>query len=128
MFITPQIGDWILAIGEGIPAGDSEESVREVKEILEKLSKEFAEAQFFCTHRVVEFHCWIKAENGIVKRVYSYLGERGENIAIEGEPTEAESNYNLINTFSEEAKQDDYYDREDLEYPDEELVMEIAGK
>lgn len=128
VFITPQIGDWILAVGEGIPAGDSEESINEVKDILQKLSKEFAHAQFFCTHRVVEFHCWINAENGIVKRVYSYLGESGENIAIEGEPTEAESEYNLINTFSEEATQDDYFDREDLEYPDEELVMEIAGK
>ena len=33
-----------------------------------------------------------------------------------------------MNTFSEEAKQDDYYDRKELEYPDERLVMEIAKK
>ncbi|MBN1982735.1 MAG: hypothetical protein JW795_14475, partial [Chitinivibrionales bacterium] len=128
VFITPQIGDWILAVGEGLPAGDSEESVKEIKSILEKISKEFGEAQFFCTHRIVEFHSWMKAENGIVKRVYSYLGESGINVSIEGEPTEAEKGYNLINTFSEEAKQDTYYDREDLKYPDEEFVMEIAEK
>ena len=33
-----------------------------------------------------------------------------------------------LNTFSEEAKQDDYYDRKELEYPDERLVVEIAEK
>ncbi|MCG8700540.1 MAG: hypothetical protein MI922_20970, partial [Bacteroidales bacterium] len=128
VFITPPIGDWILAVGEGIPAGDTDKSVKEIKLILKQLSAEFNDAQFFCTHRVVEFHCWMKAENGNVTRVYSYLGESGENLCIEGKPTDAEKDYNFINTFSEDAKQDDYFEREDLDYPDEEIVNEIAEK
>jgi len=69
----------------------------------------------------------VKATNGNIDRLYSYLGESRENIDISGKPTEIENNYNLINTFSEEAKHDDYWNRDDLTYPDEELVMKIAG-
>lgn len=128
IFITPTIDGWTLAVGLGLPPGDSKESLEKVKELLKKLSKEFGEANFFCTHRVVEYHCWIKSTNGKIDRSYSYLGESGENIDISGDPTDIEKTYSFINTFSEEAKQDDYWDREDLTYPDEELVMKIAGE
>jgi hypothetical protein len=90
------------------------------------LSKEFGEAQFFCTHRIVEYHCWALATNGQVNRVYSYLGESGENIVIEGQPTTFEQTLNLVNTFSDEAKNENYYEQEDLVWASEELVMEVA--
>jgi len=127
VFIAPAIDNWTLAIGLGLSAGDSKESLADVKELLSKLSKEFGEAQFFCTHRVVEYHCWVKSTYGNIDRVYSYLGERGETIEVFGEPTNAEKAYKLVNTFSEEAQSDDYWDNEGLVYPDEELVMRIAG-
>lgn len=127
IFITPTIDGWTLAVGWGLPSGDSEISLIEIKKILKKLSVEFSEAHFFSTHRVVDFHCWIKSTNGNIDRLYSYLGESGENIEISGSPTEFEKNYKFINMFSEESKRDDYFDRQDLTYPDEELVMKIAN-
>jgi hypothetical protein len=126
VFITPTIDGWTLACGWGLPHGDSKEGIEEVKHILQSLSKEFGEAQFFCTHRVTEYHCWIKATNGQVERVYSFLGESGENISIEGQPTEFEKTLKLANTFSDEAKDEKYFEREDLVWADEELLMQVA--
>ena len=126
VFITPTIDGWTLACGWGLPHGDTKEGIEEVKSILRALSKEFGEAQFFCSHRVTEYHCWIKATNGQIERVYSYLGEAGENIAIEGQPTKFEQSLKLINTFSDEAKDEKYFEREDLNWADEELVMQVA--
>jgi hypothetical protein len=127
IFIAPAIDNWTLIVGMGLPSGDSKDSIDQVSDLLNRLSKQFGEAQFFCTHRVVEYHCWIKSINGEIDRIYSYLGERGENIVIKGQPTAIEKKYNLIDTFSEEAKNDDYLDREDIVIPDEQLVMTIAG-
>jgi hypothetical protein len=127
VFITPTIDGWTLACGWGLPHGDSKDGIEEVKNILQTLSKEFGEAQFFCTHRVTEYHCWIKATKGQVERVYSYLGESGENIAIEGQPTEFEQTLKLANTFSNEAKDEKYFEREDVIWADEELLMQVAG-
>lgn len=126
VFITPQIGDWTLAVGMGLPLGDSQESIKKLEKVLNELSSEFGEAQFFGTHRVVEYHNWMKSVNGKIERVYSYVGESMENIKVYGKPTEPESKLNLFNSLSEEAKSDEYYDREDLDYADEELVMKIA--
>jgi hypothetical protein len=127
VFITPTIDGWTLACGWGLPHGDSKEGIDEVKNILQTLSKEFGEAQFFCTHRVTEYHCWIKASNGQVVRVYSYLGESRENVVIEGKPTEFEQTLKLANTFSDETKDEKYFEREDVVWADEELVMQVAG-
>jgi len=126
IFITPTIDGWTLTCGLGLPAGDSKESISGIKKILKTLSKEFGEAQFFCTQRVVEYHCWMRATKGQVTRVYSYLGERGENIAIEGEPTDFEKKYKLVNTFSDETKDEKYFDSKDLVTPDEEFLMKVA--
>lgn len=126
VFITPTIDGWTLACGWGLPHGDSKESIEAVKNILKTLSQEFGEAQFFCTHRVTEYHCWMKASNGQIERVYAYLGESGENIAIEGQPTEFEQHLNLVNSFSEEAQDENYFEQDDILWPDEELVMQVA--
>ncbi len=126
VFITPQIGEWTLAVGMGLPLGDSQESIEKLEKMLNKLSSEFGEAQFFGTHRVVEYHNWMKSVNGKIERIYSYVGESMENIKVYGNPTEPEKGLNLFNSLSEEAKSDEYFDREDLDFADEELVMKIA--
>ena len=126
VFLTPQIGEWTLAVGMGLPLGDSEESIKKLEKLLNKLSAEFGEAHFFGTHRVVEYHNWMKSVNGKMERIYAYVGESLENIKVIGEPTGPEKGLTLFNSLSEEAKSDDYWDREDLDYADEELVMQIA--
>ncbi len=127
VYITPAIGTWTLAVGWGLPHGDSKESIEKVKSLADKLSERFGEAQFFGTHRVVEYHCWLKSVGGKTERLYSYSGESGENLAVEGGPTVFEKQYNLVNTLAAEAQSEGHYDREDLDYPDEEMVMKLAG-
>ena len=127
VFITPAIAGWTLVCGWGLPTGDSKESIRKLKDLLRPLSEEFSEDQFFCTHRVSEYHCWMKASNGNIDRVYSYSGEAGENPVVEGQPTEFEKGFDLINTLSVEAQDPKYFEREDLDFPNEETVMQVAG-
>ena len=121
-FITPTINGWILVLGIDISDLESEST----KSLLRSVSQEFGECQIFSTHRIVEYHFWGLAKNGEIERLYSYIGETGENMIIEGKPTEVEKKYNLVNTFSDEAQKDDYWEREDIEFPNEDIVMEIA--
>ena len=126
VYITPQIGEWTLAVGMKLISGDSKESIEELEILLNKLSLEFGEAQFFGTHRVVEYHNWMKSVNGKTERIYAYIGESGENIKVFGNPSEIEKDLNLFNSFSKEAEDENYWDREDLIFADEDLVMKIA--
>ncbi|HEU4496364.1 MAG TPA: hypothetical protein VFR70_04870 [Flavobacterium sp.] len=127
VFITPQIGEWTLAAGWGLPGGDNKQSVEKLEKMLNRLSCEFGEAQFFGTHRVAEYHNWMKSVNGKTERIYAYAGESGETLKVSGEPTEPEKELNLFNPPSEEAASESYSEREDLDYADEELVMKIAN-
>ncbi len=127
IYITPQINEWTLICGISLlNTGNDKENIVYIKKTIETLSKEFGEAQFFGSHRVVEYQSWMKAVNGQIVRAYCYLGESGENLIVEGEPTAFEKKYKLINTLSEEAKDEKYFEREDLFYPDEEFVMKMA--
>jgi hypothetical protein len=88
VFVTPSLGDWILAAGWCLfYEGDSPKSVQPM---LTKLSKRFGEAQYFCTYRVPEAHCWAVARSGKLVRAFGYIGERGEITWNEGKPTKAE--------------------------------------
>jgi hypothetical protein len=124
VFITPEVDGWTLVCGDGLLSLVEKESADIA--ILNKLSAKYGEAQYFYTHRVTEYHIWAKSLNGKVIRYYSYMGERGENMRVEGEPSEAEKGLKLINTFSVEAKAENYFEREDLVIPDESMVMAIA--
>ncbi len=126
VFITPQIGQWILAVGMKLVNYGNLENINQLEKTLNILSSEFGEAQSFGTHRVVEYHHWMKSVNGETKRIYSYIGESGENIKVYGDLTEPENGLNLFNSLSKEAESDEYWEREDLDYADEELVMKIA--
>lgn len=126
IYITPQIGDWTLVRGMALLDKGDIENTNFIKDKIIVLSKEFGEAQFFGSERVVEYQTWMKAVNGKIIRAYSYIGESGENLIVEGEPTEFEKKYNLVNTFSEEAKDEKYFEREDLFFPDEDFVMKVA--
>lgn len=129
IYITPQIGEWTLITGNGlVNKRDDKENMLSVETLLNSLSTEFGEAHFFGTNRVVEYHSWMKSKNGKMERIYSYLGESMENIKVFGKPTKAEEKFTLFNSLSEDAKNDDYFERHDLTYPDEMLVMEIAEK
>ena len=126
VFITPPIDGWTLACGLSLPHSASKEAIDKVKEILTLLSSEFGEAQYFCTEHITEYHCWMKAKEGEITRVYSYLGETGENIVVEGKPTKYEKKLNLGNTLIEGEKDEDASEKEDQAFPNEATVMKIA--
>ena len=125
IFITPVIDGWTMVLGWGLPTGDTPDEVEKVKKLLISLSTEFGDAQYFGTHRVSDFHVWMKAVNGTVTRAYGYAD--GDNFIVEGVPTDFEAGLNLVNTFSEEARQKDYYSREDVTHPNEQTVMDVAA-
>lgn len=126
IFVTPAIDGWTMIVGWGLPCADTPAGIVEAKDKLLLLSKEFGEAQYFITHRGVDYHLWMKAINGSVIRAYGF-GE-GENVIIEGDPTEFEERLNLINTFSEESKHPNFYLAQNFTNPGEQTVMDIAGK
>lgn len=121
VFITPEINGWILVLGIDI----SDLEIESTKELLKSVSKEFGECQIFLTYRNVEYHFWGLARNGEIVRLYSYFSE-SDNLIIEGEPTEVEKGYNLVNSFSEESNKDGYWRQENLDIPNEEILMNIA--
>ncbi len=125
IFITPAVEGWTLVTGYGLLP--LVKTVGTDSEICDRLSMKYEEAQFFCTHRVTEYHVWCRSVEGKTQRYYSYIGEQGENLRIEGEPSLFEKNYNLVNTFSHESLEESYFEDENLIYPNEQFVMEIAG-
>ena len=130
VFITPAIGDWRLAAGWGLLCPGTKNPRAELtcfREKINGLSTAFGEAQLFITYRVNEYDFWAKSIKGKITRLYFYVGETGENIAVEGAPTPVEAKLHLINTLSAEARRDsNYADRPGLTIPDETLVMKIA--
>src|SRR5947199_331590 len=74
VLVTPPLADWTLAVGTALfPPGRAEAFV---KPLLERLSGQFGEAQYFCTHRDVELHVWARATQGRLVRGYGWLGEK----------------------------------------------------
>lgn len=126
LFVSPSVGKWTIIAGNGLPYSDTKDSVEKIKNLLIDLSKEFGEAYFFGTHRIVELQSWIKAKEGKIERVYSYIGESMQTIASKGELVAVEKKVNLFNSLSKEAQGDSYFEREDIFYPDEEFVMRMA--
>lgn len=120
VFISPPIQGWRLVLGRQLPFAATEE----VAALLTRASHLAEEAQFFATHRVVEFHCWMKAQAGTLVRAYAYLGDHNEVTQDIGPRTTDEPD-GLLTTATLALLEED----EDLMpvYPDEELVMTIAA-
>jgi hypothetical protein len=120
VFITPPLNGWVLVLGVDI----SDVDAIETKELLESVSKTFGECQIFSTHRVSDYHFWALAKQGEIMRMYAIAG--AELLVMYGEPTEVEQKYKLIDMFPDDGIDDSFWENENLTFPDEELVMEIA--
>lgn len=127
VFVTPPIDGWTFVTGFQLPphGTDARDKVREP---LLRLSKQFGTAFVFATHRVVEYHVWAMAARGEFVRGFGYLGESGATFWNEGSqtPEEEELGFAFFDERSPEVKDEGYWDRDDLTYPDEEKVMGIA--
>lgn len=120
-YISSSKDGWLFIVSEEAP------SLEKAKKLLTGLSKDGGDAQFFMSYRITETHAWARALNGEMKRMYAFVGESLENTCAEGVPIGVEAEYNLINTLSDEAGKDDYYDKEEIILPSEDMVMDIAA-
>jgi hypothetical protein len=114
VFVAPPVRGWILVASIYLPEIGQSPDV--FTPLMQELSRRFGSTQYFGTHRVVDYHAWAKAEDGILSRAYAYLGERGETLANLGEPTRQEVELGLV--FKDDTIEDS---------PDEEDVLRMAG-
>ncbi len=127
VFVTPSLQNWVLAAG--IPFAPQEHIAESVTSRVESLSRSFGEAQYFCTHRVVEFHVWARAVDGRLVRGFAYIGDQRETPWNEGGQSTEEEDLGLefFDADSPEASKPGYWDKNDLKYPNEGDVMRLAG-
>ena len=127
VFVSPPVKGWTFVVGFSL-APSSNDAKQKVRPRLESLSRSFGTALFFASHRVVELHLWAKAVTGSLARAYGYVGESGETFWNEGDMTaeERKLGFAFFDPGSAKAEEDGYWDREDLSFPDEQNVMDIA--
>ena len=128
VFVTPPVGGWVLAIG--IEFANAHSIADRVSPVLNRLSTQFGEAQFFATHRGVDTHYWGKSRKGQIVRGFGYCGAEGETAWDVGDktPEEVSKGWQFFDERSPEVdSHPDYWGREDLTYPDESMVMELAA-
>lgn len=130
VFVTPPVEGWVFVLWEGLPELGHGPSADEWESLMSSLSRTHADVQYFGTHRVVGFVAWARFVDGSETRAFAYSGERGEVMADRGARTsgEIELGYQYFDSNCAEAESEAYWEREDLCYPDEEHVMEVAGK
>jgi hypothetical protein len=128
-FVTPPVDGWTLVLGLGLPSFDTEERTREFLAFIDTVAASFPDFYYFGTHRVVDFHSWVRVSDRKIQRAYAYLGERGETLYESGSKTEEEIalGFDFFDERSHEAASEAYFEREDLRYPNEEDVMRISA-
>src|SRR5688572_827758 len=91
VFVSDPLMGWVFIVGQALP--DDRERI---EALLKTLSRQFSEAQYFATHRVVELQAWARAQNGSLLRSYKYLGESGEVLWVHGKPSPEEQALGVI--------------------------------
>ena len=125
IFVSPPINGWVIATGFKLPPGGND-IASECQKSLLKLSVKFGESQLFSTHRVVDYHVWARAINGELIRGFGFLGESGETLWNAGDnSTETQLDLKFPDADDLASDSDDHAD---FDWPDEEHVMQIAGK
>lgn len=128
-FVTPPVDGWTLVLGLGLPSFDTEKSTRKFLAFIDAVAVTDPEFYYFGTHRIVDFHSWVRVSEGKIQRAYAYLGERGATLYECGNKTKEEIalGFHFFDERSPESASDDYFEREDLRNPNEEDVMRISA-
>jgi hypothetical protein len=128
VFMPPVVNGWQLVFGKKWIELINDFTYDKLKAQLETTSSGLGEVQFFCQKPDIKFSMWAKAVDGKMQRIYVWLGDESENLLIEGEPTEAEKEFMLVDTLLPEHQADDYYFEDDLVMPDQLFVYELAAR
>jgi hypothetical protein len=89
VYVSPPVADWTLAVCTALfqtPEG----LATTLKPVLENLSRQFKDVQYFCNHRDIGMYAWARARQGRLVRGYGWLGARGVTLWDEGAPTKEE--------------------------------------
>ena len=70
-FVSPVLDGYVLVVNWGDDILDTDPAR------LDGLAKKFPELQFFATHRVVEYHAWVRYIDGEMVRGYGYCCDIG---------------------------------------------------
>lgn len=128
VFVCPPVEGWILAVGTSLlNLADQEPAFAAVASLVsERLGG--AEVHYFASHRVVEAHGWARCKGGQVQRAFLYVGSSGETPVDFGGQSDEERalSFRFFDEQSEEAADDDYWERTDLDFPTETHVMRLA--
>ncbi len=116
VFVSPVLDGYVLVVGWEGDILDTDPS------LLDGLAKKFTELQFFSTHRVSEYHVWVKYVGGEMIRGYGWCGDIGEVLLNKGAVTPEEAELGLENLLPDNDADWDGYD-----FPDEQNVLDIAS-
>lgn len=130
VFIAPPVNGWTLVLGGLNFGADSSDAIEELRTRLKLLSKQFGEAQYFGSYRVVDYVAWYKASAGEVTRGFSYAdGTVFENDGITSK-AEISIGYFDMSGMNEETFWERVFAEEEKDryFFDEEDPMKIGGK
>ncbi len=88
VFVSPPVSGWTLILAGLNFSADSSEKTEYLRNLLNRLSKEFGEAQYFGSYRVVGYVAWYRSISGSIERGFSFAD--GTLFANEGNTSEAE--------------------------------------
>jgi len=93
VYVTPPLGEWTLAVSATLFPTAGAESF--IKLMLERLSTEFGEAQYFCTNHGNVVQAWARAINGELLRGYCEWNDASNTYWAEGAVTKQELALNI---------------------------------
>ena len=123
VFVTPPLGDWTLVASTALFPPNRAEAF--VKPLVERLSRQFGDAQYFCTHGEVELHIWARARKGRLVRGYGWLGQKSLTLWDEGAETKEERDLGF-QFFDGGAITTEPGLHRSVSRPDEDCVMQLA--
>jgi hypothetical protein len=88
LFVTPPLADWTLVASTALIIRQRVDEA--VKPLLEGLSRQFGDAQYFCSHSDDQLHIWARARQGQLVRGYGWDGKKRLTLWDEGNQTKEE--------------------------------------
>ncbi len=128
LFVSPVVRGWVFVVCRELPPLGHPPHEAQWHSLMHSLSKKFGEAQYFATHRVSAFHAWSRFVRGEEQRSFAYAD--GQTLVDRGSKTPGELKlaYRYFDENAPEAESDEYWNRSNLSYPDEQHVMEVAER
>ena len=125
VFVSPTVNGWVFVVG-AIPLADLLRK-DQFCQFVEGLGRHFPTVCYFGSHRVSSFYAWARVRNGVLERIFSH-GD-GQQWEL-GEQTceEMELGFDFFESEPPEGEGETYWEREDLRFPNEEDVIQLAGE